>query len=540
MFLNEFDLTDDKVTADTFCGVYSYLASRPPTPGPGAAPKTSAPRQSAGSRPGPRASAGAPSADSLSAATGATFPPDYLVDPTGCVPVESIADDSEATRKRAAELASATWRPYDGAGQCEKFPSLGGVGAPFSLLVKTKREGLEDLPPPRVVVHRLHCAAAPDGEDAPRAYFAKHPNPVSGVLVGFAELVRHELGLGGVNNKGTASTNGMSSYLDLQLLYGASEAECAAIRDGEDGRLTFASYPRGARGKNLDSAAAVALLGAFWGNHAKIAKKVLEEYGPQEDETIFQIARHVNIATFRSVFLKDFLPYLASGQHLPEPIPTPPLAPSESPGSNVSIELYLVLRAMAAMEPREGMEPAANWRQYDSLLDASKQRCGLAARCNVPPRLAPSEIAVVRRARDAGVCTLNEFREKIGLPPWKTFDEMTASEPALVAALEELYGTPDNCELYTGLLCEYNVANTGAMLPHTTHACALPLSVAAADKWFQKERLEDEKTLTKWGVEHARDMTLAKLITEENTPGVDIFDLVGDSAFEVDALEVRA
>jgi hypothetical protein len=35
-------------------------------------------------------------------------------------------------------------------------------------------------------------------------------------------------------------------------------------------------------------------------------------------------------------------------------------------------------------------------------------------------------------------------------------------------------------------------------------------------------------------------MTLAKLITEENTPGVDIFDLVGDSAFEVDALEVRA
>ena len=72
---------------------------------------------------------------------------------------------------------------------------------------------------------------------------------------------------------------------------------------------------------------------------------------------------------------------------------------------------------MAAMEPREGMEPAANWRQYDSLLDASKQRCGLAARCNVPPRLAPSEIAVVRRARDAGVCTLNEFREKMGLPP---------------------------------------------------------------------------------------------------------------------------
>ena len=32
MFLAEFDLTDNRVTADKFCSIYSYLASRPPTP----------------------------------------------------------------------------------------------------------------------------------------------------------------------------------------------------------------------------------------------------------------------------------------------------------------------------------------------------------------------------------------------------------------------------------------------------------------------------------------------------------------------------
>ena len=32
MFLAEFDLTNNRVTADKFCSIYSYLASRPPTP----------------------------------------------------------------------------------------------------------------------------------------------------------------------------------------------------------------------------------------------------------------------------------------------------------------------------------------------------------------------------------------------------------------------------------------------------------------------------------------------------------------------------
>jgi hypothetical protein len=46
-------------------------------------------------------------------------------------------------------------------------------------------------------------------------------------------------------------------------------------------------------------------------------------------------------------------------------------------------------------------------------------------------------------------------------------------EPETSAVLKELYGDVDKCELYTGLLCEYNLANAGAMLPHASHMCSL-------------------------------------------------------------------
>ena len=123
------------------------------------------------------------------------------------------------------------------------------------------------------------------------------------------------------------------------------------------------------------------------------------------------------------------------------------------------------------MEPEPGLAPAP--MDDDDVLDvdaalreASAARCGLAARCNVPTRLGASEVAVIRASRAAGVCTLNEFRARCGLPRWTSFEEMTGGETKLCETLAELYGDVDEVELYTGMLCEYNVSNTGAMLPH--------------------------------------------------------------------------
>jgi hypothetical protein len=151
-------------------------------------------------------------------------------------------------------------------------------------------------------------------------YAPANPNDVSGVLLAFASLVAKELGLGGE----AGAANGMSSYLDLQLLYGCSAEECAAVRDGAAGKIK--ADAAAGKGKCGDTAAQ-ALLTVFSRNHNHIAENVAMRVatGGEDDETVFQIARHVNILTLRSVFLKDYIPFLGSGQHMPEALTIPPM-----------------------------------------------------------------------------------------------------------------------------------------------------------------------------------------------------------------------
>ena len=326
-----------------------------------------------------------------------------------------------------------------------------------------------------------------------------------------------------------------------QSLYGASEAEAMAFREKTGGRVLAIAGNKAADA--CDDAVVAALLKLLRRNHNFVADNVAKELGADpaaEDEKIFQIARHLNAAVLRSIFLKDYMPYLTSGQHVPEVPPMPPMAEPSAPvkfGVNGSVELDLMFRGLAAMEPEDG--PIAHnkgkggMKTCEALIAAANRRCGLPTRCNIPQRHADAEIAAVERARAVGVCALNEFREQMGLQKWGSFEEMTR-EPELATALASMYATVDDVELYTGLLCEYNVQNTGVMLPHTTHACALPLNVVAADKFFQASRLADEAVYTEWGVEHVKSATLAGLILE-HTSRSELNIVEGASVFEVGA-----
>jgi hypothetical protein len=106
-------------------------------------------------------------------------------------------------------------------------------------------------------------------------------------------------------------------------------------------------------------------------------------------------------------------------------------------------------------------------------------------------------------------------------------------EPELTAVLKELYGDVDNCELYTGLLCEYNLGNAGAMLPHAAHMCSLPLNIIAADKWFSDDAMADPELYTNWGLEYAAGASLAGLLaqhTQVQAPTKSVFNVGALSA----------
>jgi hypothetical protein len=286
--------------------------------------------------------------------------------------------------------------------------------------------------------------------------------------------------------------------------------------------------------------AAHALLTVFGLNHNEIARRVTEELGEgSESDEVFQVAKHVNAICLRSVVLKDYLPFLISGQHK-EVVDDDDDDDDTKKGNGacVCIELDLVMRALAAMAPEEtAVSENAETSQPDpvsALLAASSVRCGLASRRAVATRLFQSEAATVRRARTAGVCTLNEFRESFGLPKWQTFAEMTSREEPLSSTLQEMYKDDiENVELYTGLLCESNVNDPGVCATHTVKVflSIFLTDLLGGDLFFTKRRRENAEALTKTGVEIGKDASLALLL--EKHLGVVVR---GVSGFELGSL----
>ena len=375
MFLAEFDLSDNKVTADKFCSIYSYLASRPPTPAAKDAPAVLAAKAAAAAEPAaaaPAAAEGAEGADTAvpaaqtvdpalakkaseklagpaaaaAASMGAVFPPDFLLDPAGAIPAEKLLANFP---EDVIFDPDAKFRPLDGVGQYPKMPALGGSNAPFSICVKSAREYLRDLPPARDVVHALHMRPNDDA-------FVPHPNDISLVLLAFGKLISADLGLGGDQ---FSANNVMSSYLDLQVVYGTNAGECDDVRGGEPGGKILADAAA-ARGRVQGGAATEALLTVFSRNHNALADAIKSELkDAADDEAVFQMARHANIGAYRSVFLKDFLPYLAAGQHTPDAMPISDVARGDVRGVNGCVEMDLLMRAFNAMEPPGGLNENA-------------------------------------------------------------------------------------------------------------------------------------------------------------------------------------
>ncbi|KAK0784579.1 hypothetical protein LTR75_013800 [Friedmanniomyces endolithicus] len=71
----------------------------------------------------------------------------------------------------------------------------------------------------------------------------------------------------------------------------------------------------------------------------------------------------------------------------------------------------------------------------------------------VPTVMKAIEILGIQQARTWQVATLNEFREHFGLKPYRKFEEITDNRE-VSDALKHLYDTPDNVELYPGLVME--------------------------------------------------------------------------------------
>ncbi|EMC94912.1 hypothetical protein BAUCODRAFT_518221 [Baudoinia panamericana UAMH 10762] len=130
----------------------------------------------------------------------------------------------------------------------------------------------------------------------------------------------------------------------------------------------------------------------------------------------------------------------------------------------------------------------------------------------VPTVMKAIEILGIMQSRTWQVATLNEFRKHFGLTPHRTFDDIT-KDKEVAEALKHLYDTPDNVELYPGLVVEDAkvpmLPGSGLCPSYTVSRGVLSDAVALVrgDRFFTTNYTP--ASLTNWGFQEASsDLTI--------------------------------
>lgn len=210
------------------------------------------------------------------------------------------------------------FRSVDGSHYNPLFPSMGQARRPYARSVPSKHCLPKDLLPDAGLVFDTLLL---------RDKFEEHPGGISSLFFAFADLVIHsifETAHPGHPGHPTSNEliNNSSSYLDLSVLYGSTQAKVDSVRrhDGT-GRLWNDVF---ADGRLLQMPPATcALLVLLSRNHNYIAQKILdinengtyrrdikslsEDERKIQDEEIFQRTRLVNCGYFMHIILGDYV-----------------------------------------------------------------------------------------------------------------------------------------------------------------------------------------------------------------------------------------
>ncbi|KAL8283791.1 hypothetical protein RQP46_005223 [Phenoliferia psychrophenolica] len=281
-----------------------------------------------------------------------------------------------------------------------------------------------------------------------------------------------------------------------------------------------------------------------------------------QDEDIFQIARNINVAWFAHIVLGDYVATILNTPRakslwaldLGGEIIGKAGRLERGGGNSVSIEFNIAYHWHASMSKKDavwidaafnamfdgkdlntvtgeefytkaklresqlekqgprnwkihGLERDATTGRYanDDLVDilntAINEPAGAFGAFGSPASLKVVEVLGMWRARQQNVCTMNEFREYLGLTPFKTFLEWN-DDPKVAAAASRLYRNIDDLELYPGLLAETpkpSMPGSGTCTGHSIGRGILDdaISLVRSDRFLTHDF--NTSTLTSWG-----------------------------------------
>ena len=190
------------------------------------------------------------------------------------------------------------------------------------------------------------------------------------------------------------------------------------------------------------------------------------------------------------------------------------LFPGKNPVDVGLQELLMALSKWEASLPKDPQQrPFANLKRnadgtyedgplVEIITDSIEDIAGAFGANKVPPIMRSIEILGIIQARSWNLATLNEFRSFFGLTKHETFEDIN-SDKAVAEQLKHLYDTPDQVELYPGLVVEEAkkpmVPGSGLCPSYTVSRAVLSDAVALVrgDRFYTTDYTP--RNLTSWG-----------------------------------------
>ncbi|KAJ7191786.1 heme peroxidase [Mycena pura] len=277
-------------------------------------------------------------------------------------PSTYLSVSQNATTETMAKPVKYAYRSADGSNYVPLFPGLGKANSPYSRSVTSTNFTLPATLPNSGLVFDMLMR---------REAFVPHPGGISALFFAFANLVIHTV----FHTKRSDPTiNLTSSYLDLSILYGDTQAQQDSVRNKDGRGRLYEDVFADSRLLHVPPSAA-ALLVLLSRNHNYAAQKILEinEYGTYktefktdaqklaQDDEIFNRARLVTCGYFMQIILGDYvgailglvrdgyawrLDTLSQSRKSHDPLP-------RGEGNVVSIEFNLMYRWHATLSEQD-------------------------------------------------------------------------------------------------------------------------------------------------------------------------------------------
>ncbi|XP_069823531.1 prostaglandin G/H synthase 2 [Dendropsophus ebraccatus] len=365
--------------------------------------------------------------------------------------------------------------------------------------------GKKELPSVKTVVEKFLL----------RRQFIPDPQGTNIMFAFFAQHFTHQFFKTDVK-KGAAFTKALGHGVDLCHIYGETLDRQHKLRLMKDGKLKYQiidgemypptvnqsgvemMYPpnvpehlRFAVGQEVFGLVpGLMMYATIWlREHNRVCDILVQEHPEWDDEHIFQTARLILIGETIKIVIEDYVQHL-SGYHFKLKFDPELLFNQRFQYQNRIAAEFNTLYHWHPLLPDtfQISDREYNYQQFlynnsvmlehgiSQMVESfSKQIAGrVAGGRNFPAAVFRVAMASIEQSREMRYQSLNEYRKRFNLKPFKSFEELTG-EKEMSAELESLYGDIDAMEFYPGLLVEK--PRPGAIFGETMVEIGAPFSL---------------------------------------------------------------